>query len=223
MRTLVAFGDSFTYGHGLIDCWIKNGDEYTVNSVHSEYAWPSLLANDLKYNMVNRSKPGFSNLAILHRILNTKFDDNSLCVIMWSYPSRDMIFKQHYRHQTEMFSKKIDNDKNTWHVGHWQDSDLSKNWLLTHNNTDLVMRTWFHIHHANLFLESMNIPHYNFFVDYSMIKAYKPMYCNIPFKDITMHDFLFLDRALDGSHPGPLTQERMAKDIKQALIEAEML
>lgn len=220
MRTLFAFGDSFTYGHGLEDCWIKQGDSYTVGPVCSQYAWPSILAKDLGYNLNNYSQPGFSNLAILHSILNTKFSNDAVCIIMWSYPLRDMIFKQSYINSTEMFDKNIDNSKNIVHMGSWVNSELTRNWLLTHNNVDLKIRSWLHIHHANLYLDSINIPHINFFIDFNSLKTHKPLFVKIPYGDI---DLTLVDCALDNSHPGPLTHRRLGADIKECLFDKSII
>ena len=221
MRTIFAFGDSYTYGHGLKDCWVKEGDTYKVGSVHSQYAWPSLLATDLGYNLKNYSRPGISNLAILHKILNTNLDVNSVCVIMWSYYSRDMIFNKDYSPMKELFNKSPHNVNKIINVGNWIEDEISKNWMLAHNDTDLIMRSWFNIHHANLFFEKLKVPHYNVFVNYPMLEKHKPMYCKIPFRDISVQHFI--DNALDGNHPGPLTHQRIAKDIKQCLIEDSII
>ena len=221
MNNIVAFGDSYTFGHGLEDCWVKNGNDYGPGRVCSEHAWPSILAKDLGYNVINHSEPGLSNLAILHSILNTKFSDNSICIIMWSYPFRDMIFGSKYLPTLELFNKKIEHTHRVTHVGNWMRDELSKNWILTHNNTDLIMRTWLHIHHANLYLDSLNVPHYNFFVGYQTIKNHKPDYVKILSKDILVDEFL--DYALDNDHPGPLTHIKMSNDIKQCLTEASII
>lgn len=221
MKTIVAFGDSYTYGHGLEDCCIQQGNESLAGSVHSQYSWPTLLANDLSYNLKNYSHPGISNLAILHKILNTKFDENSVCVIMWSYYTRDMIFNKNYIPKKFLFNRKTDTSSDIKHVGNWMKDQLTKIWMVTHNDTDLIMRSWYHIHHANLYLKSLSIPHYNVFVNYTFYKEYKPTFCNIPFRDINVQHFI--DKALDGNHPGPLTQQRIAKDIKNCLIEDSIL
>ena len=220
MREIIAFGDSYTYGHGLEDCWVKQGDNSHVGSIHSQYSWPTLLAKDLVFNLKNYSQPGMSNLAILHKILNTNYNDNSICIIMWSYHTRDMIFNDNYLPNKQLFTKKPETYDVT-PVGGWIKTSLSKFWTLTHNNTDLIMRTWFHIHYANLYLASLKIPHYNLFVHYPMIKDYKPAFVKIPFKDIGVHNFI--DKALDDNHPGPLTQQRIAKDIKECLFEDSVI
>jgi len=220
MKKLFAFGDSYTYGHGLEDCYVLNGNIYNPGPEPSQLAWPALLGKDLDCEVYNNGAPGASNIAILHRILNTNFTEDSVCVIMWSYPNRDMIFNDNYVPLKALFNRKPDIN-NVSHVGSWREDMLSKDWMLTHNATDLIMRSWLHIHHANLFLERLNVPHYNVFAYYTEIKDYKPVYCKIPFKDVYAERFI--DYALDGSHPGPLTQVQVAKDIKQALIEDSII
>ena len=220
MREIIAFGDSYTYGHGLEDCWVTQGDTYVLGPVHSQYSWPTLLAKDLVFDLKNYSQPGMSNLAILHKILNTNYNDNSVCIIMWSFHSRDMIFNENYLPNKQLFTKKPETNDVT-HVGNWIKTGLSKIWMLTHNNTDLIMSTWLHIHHANLYLANLKIPHYNVFVNYSTIKNYKPAYVKIPFKDIGVQ--YFLDKALDDKHPGPLTQQLIARNIKQCLIDDSII
>jgi len=217
MNKIVAFGDSYTYGHGLDDCWVNNNP----GNICSSYAWPAVLAKNLDYSVVNSSGPGLSNMAILHRILNTKFDKNSVCIIMWSFPSRDMIFNKNYMPHISMFNTNRDYTNRVTHVGNWMNDDVTTNWMLAHNNTDLVMRSWLHIHHANLYLSSLNIKHYNFFINYSQLKSHKPSYVDIPFKDI--HVERFIDKALDDDHPGIKTQERIATDIQQCLTEANII
>jgi len=212
MKRLVAFGDSYTYGDGLADCWVKHSsDNYTSGNVCSQYAWPALVAKNLGYSVVNSSCSGLSNLGMLHRLLNTVFTENDVCVIMWSFPHRDMIFNKNYMPHIANFNTNRDYTNRTTHVGSWMDDDLTKYWMLTHNNTDLLIRSWLHIHHANLYLDSLNIPHYNFFINYGQLKSHKPSYIKIPFADILVERYI--DRALDGDHPGPLSQERMAKEI----------
>jgi len=218
MRTLFAFGDSYTYGHGLEDCIFANN---MPGPDSSKFAWPAVLGEELGYKIDNRSQPGLSNLGILHKILNTNFEENSLCIIMWSVPQRDMIFDKKYIPLRELFNRKKDTSNSVIHIGNWIEDELAKYWMLTHNDTDLKMRSWLHIHHANLYLNSLTIPHYNFFINYPSLREYKPKYCNIPFKDISVQKFI--DRALDNNHPGPLTQQRIAKDIKQCLIEASII
>ena len=85
MSRLIAFGCSYTYGHGLEDCHVEPNNP---GLSHSKLAWPSLLANMLNLEVVNCSNPGASNIHILWKLLNFKFNDDDLCVVMWSHFGR---------------------------------------------------------------------------------------------------------------------------------------
>ena len=54
-KILVTFGDSCTYGDGLQDCLPPKMPN------PSKFAWPTLLASQMDYDLVNLSKPGASN------------------------------------------------------------------------------------------------------------------------------------------------------------------
>ena len=61
-HNLVAFGCSFTYGHGLKDCVI---DQINPGPNPSKYAWPTYLSLRLKCNgFENKGIPGASNKII---------------------------------------------------------------------------------------------------------------------------------------------------------------
>lgn len=223
MTRLVTFGDSYTYGDGLEDCWIQH-PKHGWRSGHapSRFAWPSLLAKDLGYKVDNQARPGFSNIAILHQMLNFDLTTDDVVIIMWSFPERDMIFHKNYIPNPFMINElEVNYTSRVSKMGSWIDTDLAKYWSLTHNDTDLVMRSWYHIHHANLYLSSLNIPHYNFFVNWQAFEPLQPRYINIPFKDAC--NWNNTDRALDGRHPGPLTHARLAKDIKMCLVEDSII
>jgi lysophospholipase L1-like esterase len=195
---IVTFGDSFTYGHGLEDCWVND----KPGPMPSSLAWPALLGD----NVSNRSVPGASNTMILHDILHSEFKPDDYVIIMWTFPDRDMIFDTGY------FLGRKDRAQ---HIGPWRKDDLTKSWMLTHNSTDSIIRAWYHIHHANLFLDSLGVKHYNFFIDYTHYRPHKPLAVDIPMKVIST---VCMDLALDNLHPGPKTHERIARDIKECII-----
>jgi hypothetical protein len=84
MSRLLAFGCSFTYGHGLEDCatgdWQKDGP--------SKFGWPSLLAKKLDLEVVNKSRSGSSNKEIWNTILETEILPTDLIFINWTYENR---------------------------------------------------------------------------------------------------------------------------------------
>lgn len=194
---LITFGCSVTYGHALPDCFIPPTDP---GPYPSSLAWPSLLSKKLDLKVKNTARCGSSNLEILYKILNFKFSKLDLVVIMWSYPDRDIIFGE----------KKLFKEQIMKPVGQWQNSTLANHWKQAHSLEDLATRSWFYIHHANLYLDSLGVENYNFFVRYRLVKDYKPKYLNISgyFKTWPQIDY-----GLDGLHPGIKTHEYMAEKI----------
>ena len=74
MKTLLAVGDSFTYGDELAD---------------PAQAWPYLLAKSLGYQATNLGLSGCSNASILRRTLEQLAVNNyDLVVIGWTLPGR---------------------------------------------------------------------------------------------------------------------------------------
>jgi len=85
MKRLVTFGCSYTYGHGLQDCCTTDGH---AGPVHSNLAWPSIIAERLDIELSNQSKPGCSNLEIVNRIKNFKFQKDDICIVHWTFIER---------------------------------------------------------------------------------------------------------------------------------------
>jgi len=80
---LLAFGDSFTHGDELSDCF--NEPPYYP----SKLTWPSLLAKDLNLEYISYAVPGCSNQTILRRILNnTQVLHNSFVIVNWTWIDR---------------------------------------------------------------------------------------------------------------------------------------
>lgn len=199
-KRLITFGCSVTYGHGLPDCFIlPNGDP---GPTHSNLAWPALLADSLNRDLVNTSRCGASNLEILHNILNFNFLKTDLVVVMWSFPDRDLIFGQILPNNTQSMMP----------MANWLTTPIAVKWKYVHPASDLATRSWFYIHHASLYLESLQVQNYNTFTRYNILGEFRPNYLNVSgyFKTWPLIDY-----ALDGQHPGEKTQRFMAEEIKQ--------
>ena len=73
MKTLWTFGDSFTFGWGLVEHkWHTNAskrylDEYVDSS--KDKPWPNLLASKLDVKLENHAENGLSNYDIIDRII----------------------------------------------------------------------------------------------------------------------------------------------------------
>ena len=145
---LITFGDSYTYG------------QYLPSPVTQ--SWPAQLADLLNCSLVNTAQPGSSNLEILTTILNFPFEENDLVIIGWTYPDRDVIFKE------ESFFKKLFNKENhtiidKFRIGAGQQTDKRiKHFYQAHTNFDLSVRSGLYTHYAELFLNSHGINNYHF-------------------------------------------------------------
>lgn len=202
---LVTFGCSITYGHGLADCVVN---KFEPGKVPSKYAWPQIVADHLGLSLDNQSRPGASNLEILHKILNYKFKETDYVVVMWTFSNRDYIFGN---------KNLITQKQSGTQVGSWQTGSLLDSWVAVHSESDLATRTWLNVHHANLFLKSMNIPVYNFFVSLKYLKKYKQSFVAVPYSNIKVEKLEEIDKALDNLHPGPKSHIAIAGKIIKVL------
>jgi hypothetical protein len=144
---LVAFGCSLTYGAGLSDCF-EPPDRPGPHP--SKKSWPSLIANTLGIECVNRARTGASNKEIWHNIISFKFQEDDIVFIMWSYPERTCVL-----HPTKDKSQQI---------GIWsEDNDLF--YKKFHSKYDAEMMSKLFVNHANLFLENKKLKVFNLVVD----------------------------------------------------------
>ena len=213
MNRLIAFGDSFTYGHGLIDCHIPEKkvafmvtEKNWAGPNPSKFAWPQVLGDMLGLEVINKSAPGNSNIQIIRDILS--FENllpSDLVVIGWTYPQRDCIFKKN------LLGVDISFRISPWH----EDTKFLKNWLTVHNEYDLSIRAGLHMHHAECFLKTKEVKQYHF-----CAHAHGGIYNVMPDFTITPENFINKkilprndDLALDNSHPGPNSHQRAAENL----------
>lgn len=93
-KTLWTYGCSWTQGVGLKDNTIFKSNRWEDLNKASFYAWPSVLAQLINYNCVNKGHGGSSNLEILHNILDTcqQWKPGDLVIVMWSYYERNIFY-----------------------------------------------------------------------------------------------------------------------------------
>ena len=204
MPRLVAFGCSFTYGHGLPDC---HDGKIGCGPNPSNFAWPRLLANKLGYTFVNMGKGGSGNTEILWRLLNFNFEVDDVCVIMWSYFPRTDFF----RYRNDGAGTRIEHNHRLLDE---EETVFNEN----NNITNLLAMS-----HAAYYLDSLNIS------SYACIGAYDAMGENPKFGDvdIVLHDRIkitnldlsfsmsshVVDIALDGRHPGIQSHKLIAERL----------
>lgn len=196
MNRLVAFGCSFTYGHGLADCHV---DPNYPGPEPSKLAWPSILSDLLKLQVINRSRPGASNLHILWNLLNFEFKKDDTCFILWTYFHRYI-----YSILNEDPSKSL-----------WDEGGLKGMQKAQTDENNLLIKNFICIHHASLYLKSINVKHYFLFgptlsTTKLLSDCPKSLHTDSLFLDIPI---IGVDSGLDGSHPGPKTHANFALRI----------
>ncbi len=189
MTRLVAFGCSYTYGSLLQDC---PADSATP----SKYSWPKLLSNKLNIDLINCSDPGASNLEILYKILNFKFNHDDLIVILWTMFSRGAIID---KSKIERYG--------AWLPGY-------SKWLGAQTEEHLIFMSWVYIHHAELYLKSLNLNNYSYIAEQAPMLKYKPEFIKLfNLKDVKSTFNPMLDLCSDKLHPGPKTHEAFSNVV----------
>lgn len=214
--SLFAAGCSMTYGHGLEDCYdiVKQ----QPGKEPSKLAWPSMLAKQMKTEVINLSKPGGSNDHAISQLIKSNISRHDTVVVLWSFLTRAVFFTK----------------ENTEHYGEWDETYL-KNLLYYSNAFDIQIKSLLKIHNFTKYLESLEVGIYYMFMDkfdcldsssnhYSLIKK---LWTGIEKYDLTKSTFDVVQRdfalgeagekALDGIHPGPLWHEKLSKYIHRSI------
>lgn len=199
MARLIAFGASYVFGHGLPDCFIPPA---SPGLTPSKLAWPSVLADKMDLECVNRAVPGSSNQQILDDILNFNFEDTDVVFVMWADKDRDMLYDSPTKRTT---------------LAHWVEDDRIniKEWLLLHSSYDMAMRSWLCLHHAHLYLQGRKFYFLDSFPGFKGFYEHKPQWAEtikILETDITKNRDLF-PKALDNRHPGIECHVHVAESI----------
>lgn len=190
---IVAFGDSNTFGHGLVDCYVNGGP----GPKPSIFAWPQLVADSYNTRLVNMSRPGASNLEILDTILRFDFKSDDMVLIMWATTDRDYVL-----------------GPNPTQIGAWQSTDIVKSWIDVHTEEDLAIRSWMYFQHAELYIKSKKLKQFSFFSYTKGITIHKPRYINVNIYDVGVNKD---DLALDNLHMGPNSHVRVAGSVKRVM------
>jgi hypothetical protein len=198
MERLVAFGCSHTYGVGLPDTAGPNAAQ-----TYSNFAWPSILSNELGLALVNKSYPGWSNNRILQEILSFTFEPEDLVVILWATVDRDFLFLD---------------DGSEFHVGCWNEDTTTKQYYTLHSDLDMAVRTLAAIHHADTFFKLKNIKVKHFLYTNKFYKTVGDArkLCSWFDTDIeyTYIRGMLKDWAADNLHYGIETQKELSNFIK---------
>lgn len=189
---VIAFGCSFTFGHGLPDCFTPPAES---GNSPSKYAWPSLVAKELDVKCINKSVPGSSNKRIWHTIVNFKFKKDDIVFIMWTTPDRSCTLNRF-----------TDVD-----IGVWKDSSRAY-YDNYYSPYDAKMMSKLFVSNANFLLKEKGVTVYNltstkqsFIFKLDNIIDHLPVYIgNLKTK---------FPLALDNAHPGVECHKETANQI----------
>jgi len=213
MNKLIAFGCSNTYGEGLQDTW-NTGDSRRWHGQPSKFAWPQLLADKMNLECVNMGEGGVSNKYIANLIAETEFQQDDIVVVLWTFFSRSCFFQDDgsvRRIMVQDISNKImPRDRRKWNKIYYDKF---------YTDQDAIQDSYFRVNFAKLYLDSIGIKnhHYTCFEkERTGLRSIKPApkWSCIDFPDIRFNG---IDKALDGMHPGVLSQEQLAIDIYEDL------
>jgi hypothetical protein len=201
MSKLIAFGDSFTYGH-----WLDITDK-----LPSKSAWPSLLGNILGIETINKSVPGYSNIQILKDILTSPdIQAGDTVIVGWTYSLRDYIFRKN------LLNMDTSIQVSPWH----ENKKFVKQWATVHNDYDLSIRAGLYINHAECYLKIKPIKQFHFC-------AYQGFFQVLPEFIVRPENFIKqvvlprIDKALDNEHPGRLSHKQAAETLYKILNDTK--
>lgn len=184
---LIAFGCSYTYGHGLPDCLDNHGHP---GPNYSKLAFPSLVAKKLNCDYVNLAKSGNSNKEIWHDVLNFHFQKNDIAIITWTYYSRFCIIK----------------NSGIKRINPWKDQE--KIFYMNYSNRhDMLLDFYNRLNHITFYLESLNIKNYNYVIE--ELDGSAPVWN----KANVLGLFKKIDEADDRCHPGTESHQIFADNI----------
>lgn len=205
MSRLITFGCSYTYGTGLPDC--KN---WMFNKLHnfkpSKMGWASLLADKLDLELVNESFPGSSNTEIMYNILKYDYHKDDTVVIMWTHYVRDMLFNS--AHKYPFFRDRL---------GPWAKTHKERLWTEYLSEKDYAMKSWFHIHHADLHLQKQDVKYIHYPATPEELNKHKLDFIQI--NNYHSDGIVYLDKATDDMHPGVKTNQLLCETIHRRLYD----
>lgn len=194
---LIAFGCSYTFGHGLPDC--IGSDIMAPGLMPSQYAYPSLIATVTNRRIINLSRPGSSNKEIAYRIQNFKFNKSDMVLLSWTHSERSMIALENS--ESHILGPWCPDKKSKLYYKHFYNVEEER-------FTTELYYSWANLFLLNKVYKVINTPpfmvHSNNFID---IKKY-----NFLLSEKTILDFK-VDEAGDGKHPGIRSNQNFASYI----------
>jgi len=202
LSRLIAFGCSYTYGHGLKDCIVF---PHNPGPVASKTAWPNSLGKLLNVDeVINQGEPGASNKFIWKRILDFEYQTDDLVFINWSHFERHCYFRE--------------SPNNDLIMGNW----IKKNkpnkayYKFMYSSLDSTLEFFNRADHSKRYLDSLNIKNFHTMLlrDRPRNALDIPKWVSVNLLKTNMSNITHLyPKALDKHHPGQLAHEQFANDL----------
>jgi len=189
---IIAFGCSYTYGHGLSDCLDRYGQP---GPVPSDLSFPSIVSKKLNCECINLGKSGNSNKEIWNDILNFEFQKDDVAVITWTYYSRFCIIKS----------------DGIRRINPWIDQE--KIFYMNYSNRhDMILDFFNRLNHSSFYLNSIGIKNYNYIIE--NLDDSEPSWN----KTAILGLFEKIDEADDKCHPGSTSHLTFADSIYNHIV-----
>lgn len=208
---IFAYGCSFTYGEGLKDCWVPEGEKIgkitgpSKGPYPSAFAWPQLLSNRMELDVVNKSIPGCSNKYIWHEIMNANLNSNDIVVILWTHFNRNCVFENKIKNKRALVS-----DINNKHQPRDNQRFSAYYYKIMHEDYDAAIENYLKINFTKHHLDSLGIKNYHFCLSRNL--SYEiPSWNTVDIKFVELNYELPL--AVDNLHPGELAQVELANEM----------
>lgn len=217
MTRLVAFGCSNTYGEALpgakpVKYWDSIENNYNSSKLSpSEYSWPSVLAESLGMECVNKAVPGTSNKHISNLVLNTEFKSTDVVVIAWTYFSRSCFYnnKTHNRIMIQ------DIDNSGIFIEHRKKAKIYYKNFYDYENSKID--NYMQINLIKNHLDNLNISNYHYSWQTDEESHLFPFSDAPKWNNVKLNDLKGIaktaDKGYDNLHPGINAQKLIAEKI----------
>ena len=215
IKRIMAFGCSITYGEGLIDCLNSN----TRRSPYpSKYAWPTCLSKFLNMMPVeNLGYPGTSNKNICNLIVQQKYTKDDIAVILWTDFARTTFYTDETRW--------IDIQPSSILLQKPWKRKIAKSFYKTlYFDVNQNVESYSAINFSKLFLDKKGVKNYHFiWTELPFNNIQEPDWNEVNIRYINFcaphnPEYIFLDHASDGLHPGPQTQNLIAYNMYNTIL-----
>ena len=158
---LISFGCSHTQGLGII----KETYDLPCDS-----SWSGQLSKMLNLYHINNGKSAASNVEIHNRIRNFKFNKDDIVVVMFTYFTRGIVFRQYEDNVRVIpyFDVPINilKEKNYDDIEyHKKIGSIRKNYYELHNEFDMIKSNFIAIHNIYNELQNKNLRYFCRFVE----------------------------------------------------------